>query len=336
MKNRMPVEFHAEPDPFGDLCVRVSALVPTNPFYTATYAKAQQSLGYHPWILCLKEQGRMRSACIAFAKAGRLNRVLEVTSLPALAQPEVFWKGLLDFCRRSGITRLSVDSFGSSAASIPALPGEHARSDRCEYVLDLTASEPLRNLSSNHKRNIQRAAASGQRVKCTRDLVACEVHAQLIRASMHRRNTRGEAAPEDVRPDVFVTLVRHGAAELYQAVAGTNILSSVLVLRAARGAYYQSAGTSPEGMEAGASPFLIRETARLLRESGVEMFNLGGAAPSNPGLRRFKAGFGPREVALQSAEFHFGSSLAHKVGTAARLVRSLLLPGNAGASRQDG
>src|SRR2546428_10715956 len=154
MKSRMPVEFDAEPDPSAELCAQVSALAPTNPFYTAAYVKAQQSLGYHPWILYLQEQGRMRSACIAFMKAGRLNRVLEITSLPALAEPEVFWKGLLDFCRRRGITRLSVESFGSSSAAIPALPGEHARSERCEYVLDLTASEPFQNLSSNHKRNI--------------------------------------------------------------------------------------------------------------------------------------------------------------------------------------
>jgi len=331
----MPVDFHAEPEPSAGLCAQVSALDPTNPFCTPAYVNAQHSLGHRPWILSLTERGRMRTACTAFERVGRLNRLLKITSLPALDEPESFWGGLRDFCRRAGITRLRVESFGSSSARIPALPGEHARGDRAEYVLDLRAPDLLGNLSTNHRRNIKRAAASGQRVVCTPDLAACEPHARLIRASMDRRDARGEAVPLDVAADPFVTLVRHGAGELYQAVVGTRVLSSLLVLRSAHGAYYHSAGTSPEGMQCGASPFLICETARLLRASGVERFNLGGAPPSDPGLQRFKAGFGSRLVALESAEFHLDSSLAHKVGAAARLVRGLLLTASSGPGRRE-
>jgi hypothetical protein len=50
------------------------------------------------------------------------------------------------------------------------------------------------------------------------------------------------------------------------------------------GAYYQSVGTPPEGLKLGASPFLISQVAGILRQEGVQIFNLGGAGEDNPGL----------------------------------------------------
>ncbi|MGI8764911.1 MAG: GNAT family N-acetyltransferase, partial [Gemmatimonadaceae bacterium] len=180
-----------------------------------------------------------------------------------------------------------------------------SRRARAEYVLNL--QEPLPRPSSNHKRNITRAQKAGVQVRRTRDRAALADHVNLMSAAMERREQRGEAVPT-VHPSPFDSaLLTCGAAELFQTHDGSSLLSSILVLRAPRGAYYQSAGTSPEGMEIGASQFLISSVASLLQEEGMHLFNLGGAGDESPGLQRFKAGFGAHPVLLEAASFVFGS-----------------------------
>jgi len=68
------------------------------------------------------------------------------------------------------------------------------------------------------------------------------------------------------------------------------VFLSLLVLTAEKGGYYQSAGTTPEGMQRGASHLLLYETAMLLQQETCTLFNLGGAGAEDSGLRRFKAG----------------------------------------------
>jgi hypothetical protein len=120
---------------------------------------------------------------------------------------------------------------------------------------------------------------------------------------------------------VYQAILQAGAGTLYQAVIGDQVLSSALVLKAARGAYYQSSGTSPDGMACGASHFLVCEIARTLRDEGMELFNLGGADPQNRGLWEFKSGFGAIPVPLESAGVWLGSTLTKKASTAVRLLR---------------
>jgi lipid II:glycine glycyltransferase (peptidoglycan interpeptide bridge formation enzyme) len=115
-----------------------------------------------------------------------------------------------------------------------------------------------------------------------------------------------------------LALLASRAGEIFQAVDGDRVLSSILVLRSSTGAYYQSAGTSPEGMKVGASPFLISQVAGILRQEGVQIFNLGGAGEDNPGLQRFKAGFNVRQISLQAATFCPKSVSERKFHTALR------------------
>lgn len=86
-------------------------------------------------------------------------------------------------------------------------------------------------------------------------------------------------------------------------MAGDTVHSSVLVLLAAKGAYYHSAGTSPDGMACGASPWLVHEAALVLRERGLEVFNLGGAIQASAGLFRFKSEFATTPVPLESVTY---------------------------------
>ncbi len=316
----MHFEFFAEPDPSLELCTKVAALEPTNPFYMPNYIEFKRALGFQPWVFALRQDGRIVSGCTSFAKSGRLNRSLEITSLPILPDSNKFWEGLLQFCREARISQLEINSFASSSTTIPRLPGEIRRRVRCEYVLELEKPGLWDRLSSNHMRNNKNARKAGLRVRRAVDHEACQQHIGLIRESMLRRRNRGESVPEDFETLNLLAMIQSEAGQLFQAVLDGKVLSSVLILMAQKGGYYHSAGTSSEGMACGASHFLVHEIGNTLQAEGKQVFNLGGVDQDNPGLERFKAGFGASPVRLESAELFLGSKVRNKLGTITRLL----------------
>jgi hypothetical protein len=318
---------------------QVSALAPQNPFYSSGYMAARRALGAEPWLLgvCSNEnEGAWVAGCLAFLMSGRVNRSLEVPSWPRVEDAGPFWDSLVSFCRKRSVSRLELNSFASEPAAFPRwhgaqMPGNArgsgviAHRRRCEYVLELHAMDLLGRYSSNHARNIKRARKAGMTLRRRTDIEACRRHAELMCASLVRRQERGETVrasalveEEQLRP--IVALVSHGAGELFQATDGNRVLSSILVLRAELGAYYHSAGTSPEGMSCGASHFLVHQIAERLRAEGLEQFNLGGADTTSGGLERFKTGFGATPIELEAAELVLAGRVRQALG---RLGRSL-------------
>jgi hypothetical protein len=320
----MSCEFYATSAAVPDFYAALAASAPANPFYTSRYIEAKRALGLQPWIFTLRRDGQLLAACTAFMQCRFLRRTLEIPSLPSLPDGAQFWDELQRFCRKSRIAYLIVNSYASPVAAcctIPALPGESSRRRRCEYVLALPQPDLWQRLAPNHGRNVRRAYKAGLQVRRAVDAHACQEHARLIGASMARRQKRGEAVPERSTAQSFVAYTRQGAGELFQAVHDGEVLSSILVLLAERGAYYQSAGTSPAGMACGASHFLVYEIAKSLQDQTIELFNLGGAEPQNAGLARFKAGFGTTTVELAATRFFLGSRVHQRCLTVARVLR---------------
>jgi hypothetical protein len=294
----------------------IAAASPENPFRTAAYVKARRTQGARP--LAFFWASGFPGGCIAFIKVGRVQRVLEIPSAPEVDADHPIWETLKEVCRRKRLTRLHVHTFGVSGAFVPALGRQISRMQRREFVLVLDESAPL-HLSHNHERNVARARREGVVVsKCVHDILGSAVHSALIGASMARRQARGEDAPPGMRRDTFYSFLEQGAAQLFQASVDRAVVSSMLVLRSSSGAYYHSAGTSPLGMKIGASPLLIVETARMLRDSGVRLFNLGGAGEHEVGLARFKAGFGSEIVESESADFDLARGVRRLVLSIAR------------------
>jgi len=316
----MTAEFQASERISPELCSELSALEPRNPFCTWAYASAMHALGARPWLLCWKDGDRLVAGCLGFLRIGRLNRSLEIASLPCLA-PDMFWTELIKFCHRTRVNQLSVGSFASPRAEIPSLPGETGRRPRVEYVLALQEPTLWSAVSSNHRRNIQKAQKAGVCIERSSTRESCREHALLQDASMERRMSRGEHVTVDAQIRTPLALVQHGSGEFFRAMRAGQVLSSILILRAPLGAYYHSAGTSRDGMANGASHLLIREVAETLRGEGIEQFNLGGADPGNPGLERFKVGFGARPVLLEAAQFSFSGRLQKSLDVVANLIR---------------
>jgi hypothetical protein len=345
--------------PQADDIRQVSRLAPENPFYSSGYIAARRALGGEVWLLGIRENGGQWTAgCPAFRMSGRVSRWLEIPSWPRLQDVEPFWKSLLSFCREHRVSRLELNSFASEAGPFPetnpggesdplrdgGVRGVMVSRRRCEYVLELHGSESggysLGRCSSNHARNIKRARKAGLTLQRGTDLEACRWHVRLMSASLMRRQERGEmistgpvakgiseqasepAGEHESDEQVRLTeaLVSHGAGELFQAVEGQRVRSSILVLRGERGGYYHSAGTSPEGMNCGASHFLVHQIAEQLRAEGLDRFNLGGADANSGGLERFKSGFGAVPIELEAAEVVLAGAVRRTLGRLGRLL----------------
>ena len=309
-----------------ELALAMMNLAPANPFCTVSYAEAMRANGRQVWLLGTERDGKLIAGCYGFISSGHLNRSLNILSIPDVSSRDVFWDGLMRFCSLHRITFLSLNSLASSSTRIPSLPGEVERHRLSEYMLDLEDPEWERRVARKHWQNIHRALQSGVTLRRPSGVDACRQHVRLIAASMQRRRKRGGAILGSVEQKLSQTifLTERGAGELFQAIAGGETLASGLVLRAAEGAYYETAGNSPQGMKCGASHFLIYSIAKVLRAESIRAFNLGDAEPNqNPGLSLFKSRFGATPVSLEYARCYFGSDLRRKLTGAARYLRQI-------------
>jgi hypothetical protein len=294
---------------------QLTKLYPENPFCTAEFFEARRQLGDSAMVIGQRERGRIVSACGAFLRTGRLNKSLEVVSVSKPPAAEVFWPALLEHCQSLGVTELFLNSFASERVALPAYPGEINRTARREFLLDLKGGDLTTGLSSNHVRNIKKAQKLGLRVRETNDTLQAAAHFALVDAALQRRERKGERVSRGVgsQYEAFLSI---GAGTLFQAIEGEKVLASILVLRAPAGAYYQSSGSDPDARSKGAAHLLVLETSAMLQAKGIERFNLGGA--HEPGLARFKEGFGARVVELEAASYYVGGRIRRQL---TRLVR---------------
>lgn len=294
-----------------------------SPFCTPEYARALQALGNQVWIVGCERAGEPPEIALAAITRSRFGTVtLDMPSLPAAAEHDEFWAAVNVLCRKEHITDLSAGTFGSPAFTLPPLPGELARTPRQEHVISLETPNLISRLSSNHKRNIKKAQTAGVQIRRTRDQFEwLPLHTRLLGQSRDRRVNRGESVQISEAAAEYRAYLESGAGELFQAFRGSEVLSSVLVITGNQTAYYQTSGSSPEGMSVGSSHFLVFSILGIMQAAGFREFNLGGA-PAGSSLARFKQGFGGCVVDLESAVGYIGPVWKRRLRTAVRTVRS--------------
>lgn len=280
---------------------------PTNPFLTPAYARSRERLGEQLCLFQTGNEGGAESWCSAFLQRRRYGATMEFPSLPVIADSAAFADSLVRFCNTTGVIEIGLHTFGSPESVVPpdisAFGGETARHRRREFLIALESGDLLAKLSRSHRQRVRQAQRAGLTLERRRDPAACTEHALLMSQSMARRRARGEAAPDDALTPPLLAFLDTGAGELFRAVSNDGqVLSSMLVLRSARGAYDQSSGSSPQGMTAGAAQFLIHETAEALRAEGSAVLNLGGVRPEETGLRDFKSHFGGTEIESEATD----------------------------------
>lgn len=252
--------------------------------------------GGQAWIFAVMRDGVSLGHGFGVVQRGRKQAGLITTVLPDAPGGPLYWEGLRQFVAKQFITELVVESVGFkvSGEPIPAFAAETSRIvNEHMYVIDLSQPEGSRKLSSNNRRNIARAAKAGvQAVDLPREQ-ALAAHFALAQNSLNRREQRGESIALRSPEAAVVRVLSSGTGRLYQAGLDGQVLSSKVVFMLGRHAYYYDGGTSPEGMDLGASHFLMAHIISSLREAASLTLNMGIAAADKPGLIRFKEGFDP-------------------------------------------
>ena len=316
------MSFRAVQDPSDADLERLQAANPANPFATVSYVRGRRALGAGIVLFVAEHSDAQPTEAVGYLSGRAINRRLEMTSAPSCPDTGEFWSGVLEFCRQNRVADVSIDSYCARAVTLPAWAAPSEVRDRTEWVLQLSSPEDLR-FGSNHRRNINKARRNGISVTSTSDVAAARVHGELMAASMRRRALRGESVPviKPAETRYECAFLTSGAARLFQAVHNGVVVSSLLVLHSPEGAYYQSAGTTPEGFEVGASTFLVSEIIRSLAAEGKRVFNLGGAGAEAEGLRRFKSGFGAQPVPLMAGSYRLATPVQKGLMAAVRLIR---------------
>ena len=334
-------DLNASKHPSESDCNAIAALMPDNPFLTFAYCEARRRLGDVPWSFTLRRHGEVTDACLGFMRQGALNKSLEVASLPPLHHADAFWSGLLNYCDTYAVSSLHIQNFGSADVRLPVLRSASTRKTRSEYVLRLTDRDVIKAMRPSHRQRANRAAKAGLKIVQTSDVSRCAEHLRMMAASCRRRTERGEAvsihetASISYEAQVMEAYLTSGAGVLFQALRGDHVLSSALVLLAERGAYYQTSGTSSEGMSCGASHFLVSGIAQHLQADGKEVLNLGGVDETGSGLEEFKLGFGTERRDMEAAEFFVGHPLRRHMTVVLSKVRRVLLSMSAKHARHD-
>ncbi|RIK73459.1 MAG: hypothetical protein DCC67_17915 [Planctomycetota bacterium] len=300
---------------------QLAGVYPENPFCTPQYVEYLRREGRRPWLVAERRSGQIRWGALGAYARGRVCTSLHLVSLSTINSPEGLWKRLADASRRCGIHELHINSLASPVTEIPRLPFESRRQRRREFVVDLQSPNWMARLSANHRRNEKKARKLGIEVLETCETAAVDAHIALQGDSMARRSARGEAAPQSFSRKAIESFLITGAGTIFQARRDEQVLASIAVLRSQHGAYYQSAGASPAGMEHGASHALILQVCDRLRSAGIRRFSLGGVNQGNTGLERFKAGFGAVPVELDTATYFVGAAVRRKLVTMARGLR---------------
>jgi hypothetical protein len=284
------VSFQLHPSPTAELWNRACSANPENPFYTAAYADARRELGDQT-VMIFGFGSEGACVCPGFLRSGRISSSLDIPSIPA-APSKIFLEGLRRFCKERGIYEVTLNTYASPALSIPELPVELERRSRTEYLFDLQIDASQWKIGRTHRQRARQAEKNGIQLLRTSSFDALEAHVGLMNSSMRRRKERGEDVSVDADLREASSLIRAGAAEIFQGVQNGVVLSSMLVLRSRTGGYDHSSGTHPDGMAIGASHFLVHSVARTLQADGCTAFNLGGASADEAGLKSFKVAFG--------------------------------------------
>lgn len=316
-------EFFAEENPSAARCEQLADLYPTNPLATHAYVEAEGHFSSATWLLGCLENGKLSYGCLGFIYAGRLDRRFTLLSLPAAE--ETFWNGLRDFCSRNRITVLELNTYASPGVHIPSFGKELRRAPRFEFIAPLDAgADPLEKMSATHRQRVRKGIKAGVQVRVTSDTRHLEEHVQLIGSSLRRREARGEIASGVASEASLRPYVTSGFCVIFQAVLEQSVVSSMTVAWSRLGGYLHTSGTSPVGMEKGASHFLLYEILKATQARGATVFNMGGAGDQESGLAKYKKHFGTHCIPLEAADFYVGNTLNRLLSTSAGVTRNVL------------
>ncbi|HKV75101.1 MAG TPA: GNAT family N-acetyltransferase [Gemmatimonadales bacterium] len=276
------------------------------------------------------DQNQVSGAAIGVRTRCRLSLVARhgyFPSLPLLAggaDPAEGTESLVAALRSAGLLELIFDSFDAPWSAAPLTFGRPGKQRR-EYLVDTSpAPEQLKSsFGSTHRRHLNRGERAGWSFAMEDGPAAIQIMDQVQDSAAERAARRDDGfatgGAAALLPHLSTGPLGAEGVRVFVSREGDAVLSAALVGWYAGRAFYVLGGSTPAGYQASASVWLHWKIMLALKETGVRVYNFGGAPvdaaePGNPahGLHRFKTGFSPREELRAGVTCEFGTM--HRLG----------------------
>ena len=184
-------------------------------------------------------------------------------------------------------------TFGSAVDG--SFPAAYIRTDLTTHIIDLTAQVAL---SENTTRNIRKAAEN----KFAIAKLDSASHSKFVALLETHQKRTGEyrRMPQGCYEYLLAKSSESGSGvSVYAASNQDGIQCIHIYFETTSDAFYFDGFSTTAGLEQGANFFLMDAMIARFRENGIERLNLGATPPLDKGLRRFKEGWGARDVAYR-------------------------------------
>ena len=291
-----------------------------NVYHSVSWAETQsvgnRSPFYFLWLDSLNQilaiaVGIQRQSSIPLL--GRFSKHLEFGTYPANRENsdcsnQNIIQQIHEYAIHNGFSSLKIQSYYASMRDSDLKLEAFESSDRLEFLIDLTLTDEqlTKNLSTNHRRKLNKAKKVDLKHRIGRDLEAMRVLRSLQVISRDRRIDRGEeiATAEDSYFEEFgKAYFKRNLGEVHYLTHNGNAVSAAFISIYNKKAYYVFGGSNDDGFAMNAPALLFMNIFSHCRELGCLEFNMGGL-PANSvdkstqshGLYRFKSGFGGLEI----------------------------------------
>ncbi|MCK5034613.1 MAG: GNAT family N-acetyltransferase [Candidatus Sabulitectum sp.] len=299
--------------------LNLSAFFPSSPLATNEYIASLKSTGKPFTMITGESNGIPVSAALLTFHSTRIERKVSVNVISIRQEDSLsFWTQLLKYLNSINIHTLQILTFCSEPFPVPEIRNIIKGKERWEYHLQLKNFN-MTTLHSKHRNMVRKAEKAQVSFSCCNGVDSLDQHVEMQHLSQLRRNL--ESDHKETNPFVKA-LLENDAAELCFAKHNGKVISSACILKTKNGGYLFSAGTSPLGMELGASNYLLYKVMELYKDRGLSLFNLGGVTSNETGLNSFKKRFGGVKIFLPEFNVTINRSVLAVLTKQIRIIKS--------------
>ena len=188
------------------------------------------------------------------------------------------------------------------------LPGVGPSQTYCEHVLDLSGGEKkLQSLQNPAtRRAIQKAGRSGLKIEVSSSLKATQEYYQLHCQTRQKQGVPPQ--PWHFFENICRFVLQAGSGFVITAREGSRAVAAAVFFHFGRHALYKFGSSDPAYLALRGNNLVMWEAIRRFASDGFETLNFGRTSLLNPGLRRFKEGWGAEERPIGYTRFDFRTS----------------------------
>ncbi len=262
----------------------------------------QDCYGYHPFVISLSDQNSEILAGLPIMEVNNFLGKERWVSLP-----------FTDYCSPVYNDKHSLDGLADGIGRLIKNEKKQGIELRCEIPLDvplfrteqyllhtLKLDDNFERVSSRfdriHRQNVRQAEKNQVRVEWGRNLIDIQKFYDLQVETRRRHGVPSQ--PWRFFKSFYTHVLEKGYGSVLIAYQGDRCIAGLILLHWQKSIICKYAASREESMKLRPNNLLFWTAIRWGCENGYQLFDMGRTDLDNPGLRRFKQGWGADELPL--------------------------------------